>query len=149
MRARSYAFVRFGLKGATEVRGDIVLNNTCVSSEESALLPLLSRWDAQFCLLCQALSNFFWDRAHSILDGTTVSGGVEVFLTDLPTEAAGFFAIRIRQTPQMTRLLRCLTSTSVRKSRSWTRITLRSSVCHVSFTADEYICQISHTCAQF
>lgn len=93
VRARSYAFVRFGLKGATEVRGDFVLSNTCVSSEESALLPLLSRGDARFCLLCQALSNF-WDRAHSILDGTTVSGGVEVFLTDLPTEAAGFLAIR-------------------------------------------------------
>ena len=59
MRARSYALVRFGLKGATEVRGDFVLNNTCVSSEESALLPLLSRGDARFCLLCQALSKFF------------------------------------------------------------------------------------------
>ena len=41
--ARSYAFVRFALKGATEVRGDFVMNNTFVSSEESALFPLLTR----------------------------------------------------------------------------------------------------------
>ena len=41
-------------------------------------------------------------------------------------QAAGFLAIRIRQ---MTRLMRCLTLTSVRKLRSWTRFTLRSFVC--------------------
>ena len=64
VRARSYALVRFGLKGATEVRGDFVLNNTCVSSEESALLPT-------------AIS-----RGRAVL--LAVSGTVQVFLGSCP-----------------------------------------------------------------
>ena len=61
----------------------------CIFGGERAASTAVSRGRAVL-LAVSGTVPIFWDRAHSILDGTTVSGGVEVFLTDLPTEGRWF-----------------------------------------------------------